>query len=40
MPTLDWLDRADALTAADRVPYRLLEPVSEHGEPDSGNLLI
>ena len=31
MPTLDWLNRAEALTAADRVPYRVLEPVSEHG---------
>lgn len=24
MPTLDWLNRADALTAADRVLYRVL----------------
>jgi adenine-specific DNA-methyltransferase len=40
MPTLDWLNRADALTAADRVPYRVLEPVSEHGTPGSDNLLI
>jgi adenine-specific DNA-methyltransferase len=40
MPTLDWLNRADALTAADRVPYRVLEPVSEHGDPGSDNLLI
>lgn len=40
MPTLDWLNRAEALTAADRVPYRVLEPVSEHGNPGSENLLI
>jgi len=40
MPTLDWLNRADALTAADRVPYRVLEPVSEYGDPCSDNLLI
>jgi adenine-specific DNA-methyltransferase len=40
MPTLDWLNRADALTAADRVPYRVLEPLSEHGDGDPGNLLI
>jgi adenine-specific DNA-methyltransferase len=40
MPTLDWLDRAQALTAADRVPYRVLEAVSTHGDPASGNLLI
>ena len=32
MPTLDWLNRAEALTAADKVPYRVLEPVSEHGD--------
>jgi adenine-specific DNA-methyltransferase len=31
MPTLDWLNRADAFTTAARVPYRLLEPVSSHG---------
>ena len=30
MPTLDWLNRADAFTTAARVPYRLLEPVSVH----------
>lgn len=32
MPTLDWLNRAQALTAADRVPYRVRDPVSEHGD--------
>ncbi|CAN5245881.1 hypothetical protein BH10PSE16_BH10PSE16_21150 [soil metagenome] len=30
MPTLDWLNRAQAFTAAARVPYRLLEEVSVH----------
>ncbi len=30
MPTLDWLNRADAFTTAARVPYRLLEQVSVH----------
>ncbi len=40
MPTLDWLDRERALRRADEVPYRLLESVSSHGDPKSGNLLI
>ena len=40
MPTLDWLNRAEALAAADRVPYRVLESVSEHGDGDPENLLI
>ena len=40
MPTLDWLNRADAFTTAARVPYRLLEPVSAHGDGDARNLLI
>jgi adenine-specific DNA-methyltransferase len=30
MPTLDWLNRADAFTTAAKVPYRLLEQVSVH----------
>ena len=30
MPTLDWLNRAQAFTTAARVPYRLLEDVSVH----------
>ncbi|MEC5211950.1 adenine-specific DNA-methyltransferase [Polaromonas sp. CG_9.5] len=36
MPTLDWLNRAQAFTTAARVPYRLLEEVSIHsaGAPD------
>ncbi len=40
MPTLDWLNRAEALTGAARVPYRVLEPVSEHGDGNPDNLLI
>ena len=31
MPTLDWLNRADAFTTEAKVPYRLLEQVSVHG---------
>jgi adenine-specific DNA-methyltransferase len=42
MPTLDWLNRADAFTTAPRVPYRLLDSASTHGGAASadGNLLI
>lgn len=40
MPTLDWLNRAEAFTTAARVPYRLLEPVSTHGRDADNNLLI
>ena len=40
MPTLDWLGRAQALAAADRVPYRVLEPVSVHGNGGTDNLLV
>ena len=42
MPTLDWLGRPDAFTQAARVPYRLLQPVSTHGNPAraADNLLI
>lgn len=42
MPTLDWLNRADAFTTAPRVPYRLLENISIHGDVRGaqGNLLI
>ena len=40
MPTLDWLNRQAAFTTAARVPYRLLEPVSTHGDASAGNLLI
>ncbi|MDP2768225.1 MAG: site-specific DNA-methyltransferase, partial [Giesbergeria sp.] len=42
MPTLDWLNRAAAFTTAAQGPYRLLEPVSTHGDAQSAanNLLI
>ncbi len=40
MPTLDWLNRATAFTAAAHVPYRLLEQVSTHGAASVDNLLI
>ena len=40
MPTLDWLNRQHAFTTSARVPYRLLEPVSVHGELRPENLLI
>jgi adenine-specific DNA-methyltransferase len=40
MPTLDWLNRADAFTLANKVPYRLLEQVASHGAPANDNLLI
>ena len=37
MPTLDWLNRANAFTLSAKVPYRLLEQVSTHhgAAPDS-----
>ena len=40
MPTLDWLNRAEALTLSDKVPYRVLDPVSEHGDGNAEDLLI
>ena len=40
MPTLDWLNRANAFTLACKVPYRLLEQVSVQGAPANDNLLI
>ncbi len=40
MPTLDWLDREQAMRRVDAVPYRLLDSVSSHGDPSAGNLLI
>ncbi len=36
MPTLDWLGRQDAFGSAARVPHRLLEPVSQHGDAQAG----
>jgi len=42
MPTLNWHKREEAVRAATRAPYRLLEPVAElsHGDADSENRLI
>ncbi len=42
MPTLNWHKREEAVRAATRAPYRLLEPVAELscGAADSENLLI
>jgi len=40
MPTLDWLNKAQALKTAAQVPYRLLEPQSVHGDPAADNWLI
>src|SRR2546429_45832 len=40
MPTLDWLSRERAMRLAEGVPYKLLESVSSHGDPNAGNLLI
>ncbi len=39
MPTLDWLNRGEAFNVTGRVPYRLLESVSNHGT-GAENLLI
>jgi adenine-specific DNA-methyltransferase len=42
MPTLNWHKREEAVRAATRAPYRLLERVVElsYGDADSENLLI
>ena len=42
MPTLHWLTRDTDISAAVRVPYRLLEeaPNLSAGDPEAGNLLI
>ena len=40
MPTLDWLNRDEAMRVADAVPYRLRGHVSTHGDAAAGNLLI
>jgi adenine-specific DNA-methyltransferase len=42
MPTLSWNKREEAVRAATRAPYRLLELVAElsHGDADTENLLI
>ena len=42
MPTLQWLTRDHDLSAADRIPYRLLEEVPDLGigDRETGNMLI
>lgn len=42
MPTLNWLNREEALSISSKVPYRLLEPVKKYscGDPESENMLI
>ena len=42
MPILQWLTRDQDLSAAERVPYRLLEEVPDlgAGNPETGNMLI
>ncbi len=40
MPVLEWLNRDAAFRVADEVPYRLLEPVSLHGDGSAQNLLV
>ena len=42
MPTLQWLTRDEDVTAADAVPYRLLEEVPElgAGDPATGNMVM
>jgi hypothetical protein len=42
MPTLHWLTRDNDLSAAEKIPYRLLEEVPDLGAGDreNGNMLI
>ncbi|MDY7225776.1 site-specific DNA-methyltransferase [Hyalangium rubrum] len=40
MPFLDWVNKAQAVEAASRVPHHLLEFQSAHGEGGAENLLI
>jgi adenine-specific DNA-methyltransferase len=40
MPELTWLGDAKARKTATRVPYRLLQPIEQVGEPGADNLLI
>ena len=42
MPTLQWLNKDEAVHASSRCAYRLLEEVPELsvGDPDAGNMLI
>lgn len=40
MPTLDWVNKAQAANSAADVPYHLLQLTSVHGDPNSDNMLI
>jgi len=40
MPLLDWLNKNQAVRTAARVPFRLLETVSLHGDANNDNWLI
>lgn len=42
MPTLEWLNKKEALKTAGKVPYRLLKPIKDlsYGEQSLGNMLI
>ncbi len=40
MPQLTWLGDAEAKRAAQRVPYRLIEPVASYGDSSADSLLI
>lgn len=40
MPTLNWLQRDAAFRTAEAVPYRLLQPISTHGDGDARNWLV
>lgn len=42
MPILSWLTRDEDIQQAAKVPYRLLDPISElsYGDPDAENMLI
>ena len=40
MPELHWLGDAEAKRESRRVPYRLLEPIEQVGDPAAQNLLI
>lgn len=40
MPTLNWLQRDAAFRTAEAVPYRLLQPMSAHGNGDARNWLV
>jgi adenine-specific DNA-methyltransferase len=40
MPFLDWVNKAQAVTVAGKVPYHLLNFEAAHGEPTADNLII